>query len=412
MSKAISFLAQTICVVVVLTGTVVAAPIGEQELEDITTSYKRWWGTDLEMRFDELSKNGMVQKNRMPWAGHIYPDRAGGCYNVLLRYDQAFHGGRGLSAGYERHDIAIHRTGTSVTRRGFLGRTYTSSSYGTPHWAGHCNGWTAAAIRHAEPQQNVTHNGVVFRPSDIKGLLAELYVYSDIEMIGGSYEYAVNPATLHLALANWVGKGHPIGMDNSLGKEIWNYPIYSYKSNSAKRGDRQVEVRTNLGFVNSTNREYDQAPKRYKFMSFHYWLDLDEAGKIVGGGYYNDSNRIDLLWVPLQPGKGGTDGNKEGNPHLDPKEVLALWRASVPEEARKDWYNINPWPEDAIVEDEEQKEAEGVVAATQPEAQDSPESVETEQSETTQAADNSVNEADSPALEDESDAARSVIVNE
>jgi hypothetical protein len=410
MSKAISFVMHTLCVVTVLTGTVVAAPIGEQELEDITASYKRWWDTDLEMNFEKLPKNGMVEKSRMPWSGHIYPDRAGGCVNVLRKYDQAFHGGYGKTSGYERHDIAIHRTQVSTSRRGFLGRSYSSNSYGTPHWAGHCNGWTAAAIRHAEPEHNVTRNGVVFRPSDIKGLMAELYVYGDIEMIGGSYEYAVNAATLHLALTNWVAKGHTIGMDNSLGKEIWNYPIYSFKSSSAKRGDRQVEVRTNLGFVNSTDREYDQAPKRYKFMFFHYWLDLDEAGKIVGGGYYNDSNRIDLLWVPLQPAKGGSEGNKEGNPHLDPKEVLALWRDSVSEEARENWYNINPWPEDAIVDDEETPETGEEVAEVESELQPPPEDGETRGDSPSNATETSAEDSASSGISSAEE--RSIVVND
>jgi len=376
MNKAHFLVAKSICVFAVLTSTAAAWPIGEEELKDITESYKRWWDTDLEMNFESLPKSGMVGKHRIPWAGHIYPDRAGGCYNVLRKYDMAFHGGRLLSASFERHDIAIHRTSVSVTRRGLFGRSYSRPSYGTPHWAGHCNGWTAAAIRHAEPQNNVTRNGVVFRPSDIKGLMAELYIYCDIELLGGAYEGSVNPATLHLMLTNWVAKGHPIGMDNTLGREIWNYPIYSFKSNSAKRGDREVEVRTNIGFVNSTNQEYDKAPKRYKFLSFHYALELDESGKIVGGYYYRDSSQIDLLWAPLQPTKGGTDGNKEGNPHLDPKEVLALWRDSVPEEARNNWYNINPWPEDAIVDPEEEKEeAERALAEIERERQEFRENV-------------------------------------
>lgn len=412
MNKALLLVANSICFLGILTSDVAAWPIGEEELKDITESYKRWWDNDLEMHFEKLPKSGMVGKHRIPWAGHIYPDRAGGCYNVLLRYDQAFHGGRALAANFERHDIAIHRTSVSVTRRGLFGRAFSSTSYGTPHWAGHCNGWTAATIRHAEPQRSVTRNGVVFRPSDIKGLLAELYIYCDIELLGGSYEGSVNPATLHLMLTNWVANGHPIGMDSTLGREIWNYPIYSFKSNSAKRGDRQVEVRTNIGFVNSTDREYDKAPKRYKFLSFHYWLNLDETGKIVGGNYYRDSNQIDLLWAPLRPTRGGTDGNKEGNPYLDPKEVLALWRESVPEEARSSWYNINPWPEDAVVGAEEEKQEAGpVVAETKEEQQQSQENlgdtpVETEPT-NTQAGESDSASADAPA-----NAETTVVVNE
>jgi len=342
--------------VFILTSTVVAATLSDKRVKEQNEIYKTWWGTELEWRFDELPASGMVGKHRMPWAGHIYPDNAGGCIYVLQKYDRAFHRGRPLAADFERRDIRIHRT-PQIRRGGLLGLRRVRV-IATPDWAGHCNGWAAAAIRHAEPKNSVTRNGVVFAPSDIKGLLAELYVYSNHELLGGEEGGAVNPAMFHVMVTNWIGLGkHPIAMDNTLGEEIWNYPIYSYKSSAAKRGDRLVEVSTNIGFVNSTNREYDVAPKRYQFLYLHYYLDLDADGRVIGGGYYRDSNRIDLLWVPLQPTPGGQEGNKEGNPHLDVKEVLAIWRDSVPEEHRNQWYNINPYPDDAIIDDEEEAAA-------------------------------------------------------
>jgi len=58
-------------------------------------------------------------------------------------------------------------------------------SRGLPHWYGHCNGWTPAAMRHAEPQRSVTRNGVEFTPADIKGLLAEIYIYNEHIVLGG-----------------------------------------------------------------------------------------------------------------------------------------------------------------------------------------------------------------------------------
>ena len=86
-----------------------------------------------------------------------------------------------------------------------------------------------------------------------------------------------------------------------------------------------------------------------KTIYFHYSLALDDEGAIVGGSYYNNSSRIDMLWTPLHPVQGGTPGNDRGNPHIDVKEVLAMWRESVPEELRLKWWNIDPTEEDAIV---------------------------------------------------------------
>jgi hypothetical protein len=56
-----------------------------------------------------------------------------------------------------------------------------------------------------------------------------------------------------------------------------------------------------------------------------------------------------MLWAPLKPTQGGEEGNKRGNRHLNMKEVLAIWRESVPEDLRKQWLNIDPTEEDRIL---------------------------------------------------------------
>jgi len=306
-------------------------------------NYKKWFKTELETRFDKLPTVGMVPKWRHPYAGHIYPDNAGGTTNVLRKYDRAFHRGRSLAAGYERHDIAIHQE-TQHRRGGFFGlMTYTVRA--NPHWSGHCNGWAGAAIRHAEPKKNVTRNGVTFTPSDIKGLLAELYVYCDTEFLGG-VDRTVNPATFHLIMTNWIGRQkHPIAADFSVGEEVWNYPIYAYRMSAAKRGS-QIEVKMNIGYVYMLNGESNRAPKNYRFRYFHYTLDLNEQGEIVGGSYFGDSDRFDMLWTQLRPTPGGKKGNEPGNPPLDVATVMSLWRDSTDEELRSKWITIDMLPED------------------------------------------------------------------
>jgi hypothetical protein len=97
-------------------------------------------------------------------------------------------------------------------------------------------------------------------------------------------------------------------------------------------------------------REQDKGPAdHHKTMFFHYVLDLDEAGSITGGRFAGDSAQIDMLWTPLQPAQGGQEKNKRGNPHLNIKEVLAIWRDSVPEDLRNKWLNIDPTDEDRIL---------------------------------------------------------------
>jgi hypothetical protein len=349
--------------------------IKQEEIDYQNEAFLRWWESDLSRTFDELPTEGQVPDYRIPYSGHDYPDRAGGTIEVLRKYDRAFHRGEtvrietdnqapadgnrrrifalrpatrtgGLASSFEYRDTTTF-TEPTTERRGLFGLRRVTVQR-TPHWHGHCNGWTAAAIRHAEPQTSVTRNGVVFTPADIKGLLAEIYMYRDNEFLGGE-DPAMNPGLLHIVLANWLGRGdHPVGIETAVGKEKWNYPLYAFKTSSLKVSDRRVDVRMNANYSQSTKREFDRSQHLAKTIHFHYSLTLNDEGEIIGGSYFNDSARIDMLWTPLHPVQGGKEGNTRGNPHIDVKEVLALWRESVPEELRNKWWNIDPTEEDAI----------------------------------------------------------------
>jgi hypothetical protein len=325
--------------------------IRKDELEQQQQLFKQWWGDDLVMKLADLPAEGKVPEYRVPYSGHDYPDRAGGTIVSLSKYDQAFHRGRQMATDFERMDVSAHRNGRSDEPiRGPFGRVWMRGGRGVPTWYGHCNGWTAAAIRHAEPQKSVVRNGVTFTPADIKGLLAEIYMYSDSEFLGG-VDPAINPAVLHLTLGNWLGRGsHPVGMETAVGEVVINFPVFNYKSQINKLNARESDVKTWITYTLNINREMDKGPANYhRQMYFHYVLDLDESGTIRGGRYVGDSQQIDMLWTPLKPAQGGDERNRRGNPHLDIKEVLAIWRESVPEDLRKKWLNIDPTEEDRVL---------------------------------------------------------------
>jgi hypothetical protein len=328
--------------------------IRKDELVYQKEAFAHWWGTELNFKLADLPKEGKVPDFRVPYAGHDYPDRIGGTQVALSKYDQAFHRAP-KATQWERNDIIDHRAGRHdgqvEYRRGLFGRMRAVRVRGpaVPSWYGHCNGWTAASIRHAEPQKSVVRNGVTFTPSDIKGLLAEIYMYSASEHLGGLDE-AINPGILHVSLANWLGLGsHPVGMETALGETVINFPIYSYQAKVNKLTERQYEVQNTITYALNTPREYDKGPKQNRTMYFHYVLDLNADGTITGGRYYGDSARIDMLWAALKPVQGGEKGNERGCPHVNVKEVLAIWRESVPEEIRKQWLNVDPTEEDRIL---------------------------------------------------------------
>jgi hypothetical protein len=336
--------------------------IRKDELEQQKQAFKQWWEDDLTVKLSDLPAEGKVPEFRVPYSGHDYPDRGGGTVAALTKYDRAFHSGQTRATQYEWMDVSAHRntrlpgrnfgpSGIDGGARGLFGRLRSrSAGNSVPTWYGHCNGWTAAAIRHAEPQTSVVRNGVTFTPSDIKGLLAEMYMYCDSEFLGG-IDPAIHPGVLHLVLGNWLGRGaHPVGMETAVGEVVINFPVFGYKSVVKAINARESDVKTWITYTLNTNREMDKGPANYhRQMYFHYVLDTDEEGAIRGGRYFGDSQQIDMLWTPLKPAQGGEERNKRGNPHMNVKDVLAIWRDSVPEDLRKKWLNIDPTEEDRVL---------------------------------------------------------------
>jgi len=348
------FVASTLAI---LSVSVSAQRIQDVEVEYQTKMFKQWWNTDLVWTFNELPTEGSVEEIRIPYSGCDFPDSRGGTdrpvgddeISPLWKYDRAFNRGKPKAQKYEESDVNAPGPGTF----GPLGLVRWGN--GNPNWHGHCNGWTAAAIRHAEPRKSVVRNGVTFTPADIKALLADIYMYCDTEFLGGEDEI-INPGTLHVTIANWIGRGqHPIGMETKPGEVVYNYPVYAYKSSMRRISARVVEVEMVVTYAYNTNYEYDKSPRETEQDYFHYKLKLDDAGRIVGGVYYNDSTEIDMLWAPLRPIQGGEEGNEWGNPHIDLDEVLSMWRESVPREIRADWWTIDRLAEDVMDPDAERR---------------------------------------------------------
>jgi hypothetical protein len=327
------------------------ADMDKEERELQTSVFSGLWNEDFEWKLERLPLKGGVPEDRIPYSGHIYLDKNGGTARVMSKYDEAVNKDFNYPAtAWENRDTSqAYSTGYRTVYSGFgpFRSARRVQISGVNAWYGHCNGWASASVRHAEPQFTVKAYGAEFTPSDIKGMLAEMYMYNDHTILAGMESY-LNPGSLHAILANWLGRGsHAINMDADPSKEKWNYPIYSFSSTVGQRSQREVEVRTTIGYVkDSVDREFDKSPKLRKTKSFHYGLELNGRGEIVGGYYYNDSDRIDFVWVPLKPKRSGEPGNEQGNPHLDVDKVLAIWRQSVPVHQRRMWMIVDPADKD------------------------------------------------------------------
>ncbi|MFM9066747.1 MAG: hypothetical protein ACKOUR_05355 [Planctomycetota bacterium] len=318
------------------------------ELKRQQDIYQKLWGKPMVVKLDDLPTEGKVDEFRIPYSGHDYPDYNNGTVNALAKYDRAYHRGSSRAAGHEMDDVRQHRevkekvSTTRANTGGFFRRVATGgTTFATPAWYGHCNGWTAATIRHAEPQNSVVRNGVEFTPADIKGMLAEMYMYTPTAILDGTVDM-VNPAGFHLAITNWIGIGkHSIGMESAPGKMVVNFPMYGFKSTIRPINNRVVDVVTIATYMLHVTAEADKSTPNPRELYFHYTLNLDATGKITGGSYQRDSARLDMIWVPLTPTNGGSKGNERGNPHLNTDEVLSIWAESVPAEVRAKWVNVS-----------------------------------------------------------------------
>jgi subtilisin-like proprotein convertase family protein len=246
---------------------------------------------------------------------------------------------------------------------------------GVETWWGLCHAWVPAAILEPEPLKAVTENGVKFEVSDIKALLIAIYDPSSAKLVGGRCNDKevkrdektgrilsdecrdVNPGTYHVIMANYLGKQkRAIAEDRTYDYQVWNQPIRSWKVDSIKEVTvaeavkllklpsttkkytynttvkKLYEVRATTSYItesDASTEPHDQDVDSYtRTDSYHYILELDGYGKIVGGEWLDEShkNHPDFLWLPSSA--------QGSNPYIDEDKVrnlLAKSRSTAPD---------------------------------------------------------------------------------
>ena len=236
---------------------------------------------------------------------------------------------------------------------------------GVATWWGTCHAWSPAALMAPESQKAVTINGITFDAGDIKALVQNSYDSTSAVMLGGrcnSEEIThdptlsannecsdVNPGALHVILTNFLGLAQlPLVEDRTANFEVWNQPVLGYEvtkqakiTNSAANrcvgssgstwtynpsAKTLYEVRTRVDYLSESNASND--PQGFEDTkssdNYHYILELNSDGKVIGGRYCTDSDNthIDFLWSP-------TGNNRPNNPYIDGAKVKELIAKSV-----------------------------------------------------------------------------------
>jgi hypothetical protein len=99
-------------------------------------------------------------------------------------------------------------------------------------WAGHCNGWAAAALLEPEPTEPLEAAGVTFSVGDLKGLLAA-YHFADAAAWSFGEGGILDPADFQRALLRLMSRDDPRGFILAFepgGEEIWNFPAYRHET--------------------------------------------------------------------------------------------------------------------------------------------------------------------------------------
>jgi hypothetical protein len=236
---------------------------------------------------------------------------------------------------------------------------------GIQGWWGTCHAWAPAALMMPEPQHAVTLEGQRFEVGDIKALIQNVYDRTSAVMLGGrcnnleiSHDVNgsanddcadVNPGGLHVIVTNFIGlRRAPLVEDRTANYEVWNQPIlgfevlreaevaapeanacvgatgesWSYNPNAARLHEVTMRV-TYLGESGASRRPLGWEGHTSSD-TYHYILELNDAGKIVGGRYCSDSSNthIDFLWSP-------TGQHSPSNPHVDVARVKQLVALSL-----------------------------------------------------------------------------------
>lgn len=235
----------------------------------------------------------------------------------------------------------------------FTNHMRSSCPASTPAWQGYCHGWAMAAIHFKEPKpvDIVSPDGLPlhFGTSDIKALLtflqgeisntrynAEFTTQTrtmGINNPGAKPEdpraYDVNPGSFHALLCNSIGmRDQAFGIDCDNAAQKWNQPVHTYDAtvlgtqdpdeHASHEAVKQLVVRANVTYTVEIPPHEERAlgtPRHHdRTETYHYTVELDNAGKICGGQWLaqlDDGSLVSyhdaLDYLRNESGKGDAD---------------------------------------------------------------------------------------------------------
>jgi hypothetical protein len=232
---------------------------------------------------DIYNKYRVAQPKLTPWAGSFFPYGSDGTAVKLDASGDTSSAGKSPmqaydavgSFGKQAHDW--EKENHSCDR--YTGETKSSCQ----SWWGHCNGWSAAAVKEAEPTRPVKVGTRTLSVADQKGILTELWLSSgslnagwtdkskkngawvhDHNRPSESYRkfWDVSPRAFLLIFTNTLAAEKTgVVVDRFTGDEVWNQPVVGYRLLPIRAED--------IAEVRDGGRTYWSVKTRMKF----YWAN-------------------------------------------------------------------------------------------------------------------------------------------
>ncbi|MCS6915619.1 MAG: hypothetical protein RMK29_00075 [Myxococcales bacterium] len=259
----------------------------------------------------------------------------------------------------EKYELIIGDANGTLTQQMWAeGEWYYKQSGKVERWMGICHGWAPVSYMLPRPRTAVKvlaadgRTTVLLYPSDLKALGSLLWAKGSppVRFIGGRCNdknpttddngrvrsqqcFDTNPGTFHMALVNQIGlRRRSFIIDATFDYEVWNQPVFSYEYSyfnprtrrsaptldsarvlrSEMTDDRFASYRSqnchalvgiNLklvyGMETMPTTEPTDSPRNdyLRAVSYMYDLELDAAGRIIGGEWYTNLHP-DFLWTP------------------------------------------------------------------------------------------------------------------
>lgn len=327
-----------------------------------STNY-RWQGEDT---LSPLEKYDAAEHGWQPpelYASEVPKDCGENAHELFTAYREALGPAARWQAGAQGRDRMFD--GRDNDDDGEVDECGWDDHDGIESWWGLCHAWAPAAILEPEPLHAVEHNGQRFEVSDLKALLLTVYDGTVSTGVGGrcndrevehddngrvtSEECRdTNAGAWHVVVTNLIGiHKRAFVEDRTGGFEVWNQPLFGYQVTrheeiSLARAHELLETEGDTYAYNADAVKFIEVEMTTDWLTeghqstqplgsdgyvrhdhYHYVLELDADGKIIGGEWVGSSRdqHPDFLWVPTGPRTGWS---RRSNPNVDLETVRRL----------------------------------------------------------------------------------------